>query len=113
MNISIALLTALVLHLTILVFTIDIKKYYKLVELVVPVHFLPILLCIITTLTYLFEKELGLFQLNINNMAICLNNIPKYLLALTLITTIISIRQSWIIVFSFFDEIFKSEQNKK
>jgi len=112
MNISIALLTVLILHLTILVNTIDIKKYYKLVELVVPVHFLPILLCIITALAYLFEKELSLFQFNINNMAVCLNNIPKYLLSLTLIITIISILKSWIIVFSFFDEISKSYRNK-
>ena len=111
MNISVALLTVIILHLTILVFSI--KEYYKLVELIVPIHFLPILLCIITTLAYLFENELSLIQLNINNMAICLNIIPKYLLSLTLIIIIINIRKSWIIVFEFFDVISETEENKQ
>ncbi|MBA7491572.1 hypothetical protein ES702_02120 [subsurface metagenome] len=107
MNNSIALLTVVILHLTILV--LSIKEYSLLVRLVIPMHFLPIFLCIITTLAYLFEKELSLFQLNIINMAICFNNIPKYLFALTLIIIFMVMRRSWIIVFAFYDEISKSE----
>jgi len=107
MNNSIALLTVVILHLTILV--LSIKEYFLLVKLIIPMYFLPISLCMITTLAYLFEKELSLFQLNINNMAICLNNIPKYLFALTVILVFIVIRQSWIIVFAFYDEISKGK----
>lgn len=107
MNNSISLLTVVILHLTILVFSI--KEYLMLIKLIILIHLLPIFLCIITTLAYLFEKELSLFQLNINNMAICLNNVPKYLFALTLIIVFMFIRQSWIIVLEFFDEISKGE----
>ena len=107
MNLSIALLSIIILHLSIL--TVAIKEYYMLAELIIPIHFPPILLCIITTLAYLFEKELSLIQLNINNMSICLNNIPKYLLSLTLIMIFICIVQSWTIMFAFFGEISKNE----
>ena len=107
MNNSLALLTFVILHLTVLV--LSNKEYFPLVKLIIPQHYLPIFLCILTTLAYLFEKELSLFQLNINNMAICLNNIPKYLFALSLILVFVVTLRSWIIVFAFYDEIYKDK----
>lgn len=107
MNDSLALLTFVILHLTVLV--LSNKEYFPLVKLIIPLHYLPIFLCIITTLAYLFEKELSLFQLNINNRAICLNNIPKYLFALNLILVFVFTLRSWIIVFAFYDEIYKDK----
>ena len=107
MNNSLALLTFVILHLTVLV--LSNKEYFPLVKLIIPGYYLPIFLCIITTLAYLFEKELSLFQLNINNMAICFNNIPKYLFALSLILVFVVTLRSWIIVFAFYDEIYKDK----
>lgn len=104
MNNSLALLTFVILHLTVLV--LSNKEYFPLVKRIIPMNHLPISLCIITTLAYLFEKELSLFQFNINNMVICLNNIPKYLFALSLIVVLVATLRSWIIVFAFYDEIF-------
>jgi len=109
MNISIALLTAVILHLTLLTFSVDLKKYYPLMRLIVPIHFISILLCLITTIAYLFEKELGLIQLDICNRSICFSDMPKYLLTISLIITILVIRKSWNIVLAFFDEISKNE----
>ena len=113
MNIAIALLSVLILHLTILVLSIDIKLFYRLIKLVVPIHFLPMLLCLLTSLAYLFEKELSLFHLDIRFIDIVINNMPKYLLSMSLILSIINLRKCWIIVFEFFDAIFETEENKQ
>ena len=109
MNISIALLTVVILHLTILAFSVNLKEYYPLMKVIVPIHFISISLCLITTIAYLFEKELGLIQFDIYNISICFNNIPKYLLTISLIVTSLIIRKSWLIVLDFFEEIFKGE----
>lgn len=109
MNISIALLTVVILHLTILAFSVNLKEYYPLMKLIVPIHFISILLCLITTIAYLFEEELGLIQFDIYNISICFNNIPKYLLTISLIVTSVIIWKSWLIVLAFFEEIFKGK----
>lgn len=95
MNISIALLSALLVHLTLLVLAINIRRYFVLVKQIVEFHLPSIILCIITALAYLFEKEL-------NCLLVDIKNIPKYLLSLTFIFTIYSIIRSWVYSFLFF-----------
>lgn len=137
MNIAIALLSALVLHLTLLffVFSIDIKGLYPLIKLVVPIHFLPIFLCLITSLAYLYEVELALFHLlsiryidtiidnmpkqllsisllSIKYIDIIINNMPKYLLSISLILSIICLRKCWIFIFGYFDVFFENNENE-
>lgn len=109
MNISIALLTAVILHLTILALSIDLEKYPLLMKLILPIHFITIFLCLITATAYLYEEKLGLVQFDIYNISICFNNIPKYLLTISLILTSVTIWKSWIIALEFYEEIFKDK----
>ena len=107
MDVSISLLGVIVLHLSILVFAF--KEYYSLLKQIVPLHFLPILFCLITTITYLFKKELSSIQINIYDI-IAIINIPKYLLIISIIITFSIIFISWIIIFKFFNDIAKKKQ---
>jgi len=105
MNVSIALLSALLINLTLLVLAIGLKKHYALVEEIVEIHLPSIVLCLITALAYLFKKELSFFLVDIKN-------IPKYLLSLTFIFAIWSIVKSWKHSFNFF-RIIEEEKKQK
>lgn len=104
MNISISLLSIIVLHLSILAFAF--KKSHSLLKQIVPMHLIPIAFCLITTITYLFKEELspGFIQINIRNTVVVVN-IPECLLIITLIITFFSIVISWSVIFNFLDEI--------
>ena len=110
MNVSISLLGVIVLHLSILVFAF--KDYYPLLRQIVPLYFFPIVFCLITTITYLFKKELSSIQINIYN-AIVVANIPKCLLITTLLITFLIVYISWRIIFKFLDGISEIEENKQ
>lgn len=114
MNIAIALLSALILHLTLtfLVLSLDIEGFYPLIKLVVPIHFLPIFLCLITSLAYLYEEELSLLHLDSRYIDIFINNMPKYLLSISLIISIIYLRKCWIIIFGYLDVFFGNNENE-
>lgn len=106
MNVSIALLSALLLNLTLLVLVVGFKKYFDLAKEVVELHFPSIVLCLITALSYLFKKELSIFLVDIKN-------IPKYLLSLTFIFAIYSIVKSWKHSFNFFKVLKEKEKEKQ
>lgn len=105
MNISIALLSALLINLTLLVLAIGFKRHFELVREIVEFHLPSIILCLITALSYLFKKELSFFLVDIKN-------IPKYLLSLTFIFAIYSIVRSWKYSFKFF-EFLKEKEEKE
>jgi len=107
MDVSISLLSVIVLHLSILVFAF--KEYYSLLKQIVPLYFFPILFCLITTTTYLFKKELSSIQINIYNIIIVIN-IPKCLLIISIIVTFLIILISWIIIFNFLGKIVKKKE---
>ena len=107
MDVSISLLSVIVLHLSILVFAF--KEYYSLLKQIVPLYFFPILFCLITTTTYLFKKELSSIQINIYNIIIVIN-IPKCLLIISIIVTFLIILISWIIIFNFLGKIIKKKE---
>ncbi len=102
MNISISLLSVIVLHLSILIFAF--KESHPLLKQIVPLYFIPIGFCLITTITYLFKKELSSIQINIYNTVV-VANIPKCLLIITSIITFLIIIISWGIIFKFLDKI--------
>lgn len=108
MDVSISLLSVIVLHLSILVFAF--RKYYSLLKQIVPLYFFPIFFCLITATTYLFKKELSSIQINIYDIIIVIN-VPKYLLIISIIVTFLIILISWIIIFNFFGKIAK-KRNK-
>ena len=110
MDVSISLLSVIVLHLSILVFAF--KEYYSLLKQIVPLYFLPILFCLITTITYLFKKELSSIQINIYDI-IVVTNIPKCLLTTSIIITFLIIFISWIIIFKFLGDIAKRKEMSK
>lgn len=107
MDVSISLLSVIVLHLSILVFAFE--KYYPLLKRIVPLYFFPILFCLITIITYLFKKELSSIQINIYNI-IVITNMPKCLLTTSIIITFLIIFISWIIIFNFLDDITKKKE---
>jgi hypothetical protein len=107
MDVSISLLSVIVLHLSILVFAF--KKYYSLLKRIVPLYFFPISFCLITTITYLFKKELSSIQINIYDI-IVITNIPKCLLTTSIIITFSIMFISWIIIFNFLDDITKRKE---
>lgn len=110
MDVSISLLSVIVLHLSILVFAF--KEYYSLLKRIVPLYFFPILFCLITTTTYLFKKELSSIQVNIYDIIVVIN-IPKCLLITSIIVTFLIIFISWIIIFNFLDDIAKKREISK
>ena len=112
MDISISLLSALLVHLTLLVLAINIKKYFELVRKIVYLHLPSIVLCLLTSSAYLYKKELDLLLSKIEDMPQCLN-IPKYLLFFTFMYTISSIIRSWISVFQFFTNIPEIEESEQ
>ena len=107
MDVSMSLLSVTILHLSILVFAF--KQYYSLLKQIVPLYFLPILFCLITTITYLFKKELSSIQIHIYDIIVIIN-IPKYLLIISIIITFLIIFISWIIILKFFSAIAKKKQ---
>jgi len=107
MNVSISLLSVIVLHLSILVFAF--KEYYSLLMRIVPLYFFPILFCLITTTTYLFKKELSSIRINIYDIIVVIN-IPKCLLITSIIITLLIIFISWIIIFNFLGNIIKRKK---
>jgi len=106
MNISIALLSALLINLTLLVLAIGFKKHFDLVREIVEFHLPSIILCLITALAYLFKKELSFYLIDIKN-------IPKYLLSLTFIFATYSIVKSWKHSFKFFKVIKEEEEEEE
>ncbi len=107
MDVSISLLSVIVLHLSILVFAF--KEYYSLLKQIVPLYFFPILFCLITTTTYLFKNELSSIQVNIYDIIVVIN-IPKFLLITSIIVTFLIIFISWIIIFNFLGKIDKKRE---
>ena len=107
MDISISLLSVIVLHLSILVFAF--KEYYSLLKQIVPLYFFPISFCLITTTTYLFKKELSSIQVN-RGGAVSVIDITKCLLITSIIVTFLIIFISWIIIFNFLGKIEKKKK---
>ena len=100
-NTSIYLLSALLIHLALVItFVTD---NIKLIKLIIKLHNIPILLCLITAMTYLFNEKL--------NSLFCID-IPKYLMLITFIITAFGLANSWRNLFGFFDESSRSNRNK-
>ena len=91
MDLSISLLSALLLHLTLLVLAINIKKYFELVKKIVYLHLPSIILCLVTSSAYLYNEELNLLLSKTKDIPKDLN-IPRYLLFFTFIYTISSVK---------------------
>jgi len=107
MDVSMSLLSVIVLHLSILVFSF--KKYSSLLRKIVPLYFYPILFCLITTTTYLFKRKLSSIQINIYKIIVVIN-IPKSLLIISIIVTFLIILISWYIILKFLGDIAKNNE---
>jgi len=99
-NTSIYLLSGLLIHLTLVINFIATDPEF--IKIIIKFHTVPIILCLITAMAYLFNEEL--------NSLFNIKNIPRYLMLITFLITTFSLINSWKNIFSFFDELSKSKE---
>lgn len=102
-NTSIYLLTGLLMHLTLIITFIATDPEF--IKIIIKFHIVAIILCLITAITYLFNGEL-IYLFNIKN-------IPRYLMLITFLITILGLIKSWKNIFSFFDQISKNNKRNE
>ncbi|MBA7490311.1 hypothetical protein ES702_00848 [subsurface metagenome] len=101
-NTSIYLLTGLLIHLTLVIKFVITDPEFTII--IIKFHIMPITLCLITAIFYLFDKEISSL-LNIIN-------ISRYLMLITLIITGFSLFKIWNNIFGFLSNPSKSNEKE-